>query len=57
VKENFRASIITIDGAEFSAPSALTLRLPRKRGTKIYLQIMKACAGMEIELHSLLNWY
>ena len=36
MKENFRASIITIDGAEFSAPSALTLRLPRKRGTKIY---------------------
>jgi hypothetical protein len=36
VKEMFRSSIITLDGAEFSAPSALTLCLPRKRGTKIY---------------------
>jgi hypothetical protein len=35
VKEKFIASIITFDGAEFSAPSALTLRIPRKRSTKI----------------------
>jgi len=36
-EKKFRASIITLDGAEFSAPGALTLRLPRKRGTKINL--------------------
>jgi hypothetical protein len=36
VKEKFLASIITLDGAEFSAPSALTLRIPRKCRTEIY---------------------